>query len=342
MASINKLDYFGNEVELDPMEHASSENTYGLGNASLYGHVKLSDNLDDTSDVDSGTAATPKAVNTLNSDLSTHKSTGATNEVSGHVKLSDSTSDSTNGVGNSFAATPKAVNTINASLETHVSTYADASNYGHVKISDSPNSASDAANHWSASPKALYNHTVEYANASAYGHVKVTDSYAAAQSTSTAANHWATSPSALYGHAVTYGSGSQFGHVKLSDSANDSTNNTANSIAATPKAVNTAKSEASAYGANLANATSILGVAHGGTGVSTLSSGNVLTGNAAGAVKAEYSITANSAGDTKTLPTLAKVTKMLSDHTGKAAGTTSGHIKCYVSGNTLYLQGAAT
>lgn len=300
MASINKLDYFGTEVELDPMEHASSESTYGLGNASLYGHVKLSDALDNTSDVDGGIAATPKAVNTLNSDLSTHKTTGATNDVLAHVKLSDSTSDSTNGVGNSFAATPKAVNTVNSSLGTHAGTYANASAYGHVKIADALNNSSDAANHWTVSPKGLYN------------------------------------------HSVTYATGSQYGHVKLSDSADDATNNASSCVAATPKAVNTAKNDAKTYGANLANATGTLGVNHGGTGAASLSSGYVLTGNGTGAIKAEYSITTNSASDAKTLPTLAKASKMLADHAALQAGTSSGHIKCYVSGNILYLQGAAT
>jgi len=335
MANVSTIDYFGDNLKLDPMNHASEETSYGLGNASLYGHVKLSDSLDDTLDTDSGIAATPKAVNSLNSDLSTHKNTGATNEVLAHVKLSDSTSDSTNDVTKSMAATPKAVNTVNTSLSTHASTYANDSTYGHVKISDSATSTSDAANHWTVSPKGLYNHKVEYANANSYGHVKISDS---ATSTYDAANHWTVSPKGLYGHSVTYANSTAFGHVKLSDSANDSSNGTGKSIAATPKAVNTAKTEAS----NLANATSTLSVGHGGTGASTISSGNVLTGNGTGAIKAEYSITTNSAGDTKTLPTLAKVSKLLADHAGKAAGTTSGHLKCYVSGNTLYLIGSAT
>lgn len=45
-----------------PISHASSENTYGLGTSGNYGHVKLSDAVDSTSNTASGVAATPRAV----------------------------------------------------------------------------------------------------------------------------------------------------------------------------------------------------------------------------------------------------------------------------------------
>ena len=45
-----------------PISHASSKNTYGLGTSGNYGHVKLSDAVDDTSNAASGVAATPRAV----------------------------------------------------------------------------------------------------------------------------------------------------------------------------------------------------------------------------------------------------------------------------------------
>lgn len=45
-----------------PTSHASSQNTYGVGDASSYGHVKLSDTLG-TQGVSEGTSATPKLVN---------------------------------------------------------------------------------------------------------------------------------------------------------------------------------------------------------------------------------------------------------------------------------------
>lgn len=45
-----------------PTSHASTATTYGVGNASNYGHVKLSDSTNGTSSATGGTAATPKAV----------------------------------------------------------------------------------------------------------------------------------------------------------------------------------------------------------------------------------------------------------------------------------------
>lgn len=45
-----------------PASHASTATTYGAGNATQYGHVKLSDAVDSTSGATGGTAATPAAV----------------------------------------------------------------------------------------------------------------------------------------------------------------------------------------------------------------------------------------------------------------------------------------
>jgi hypothetical protein len=46
-----------------PISHASSSTSYGVGNATLYGHVKLSDSITDSGlGVANGTAATPKAI----------------------------------------------------------------------------------------------------------------------------------------------------------------------------------------------------------------------------------------------------------------------------------------
>lgn len=45
-----------------PTSHASTATTYGVGNASNYGHVKLSDSTTATTAASGGTAATPKAV----------------------------------------------------------------------------------------------------------------------------------------------------------------------------------------------------------------------------------------------------------------------------------------
>lgn len=47
-----------------PTNHASGATTYGVGNASNYGHLKLSDSTTSTSSTSSGIAATPRAVKT--------------------------------------------------------------------------------------------------------------------------------------------------------------------------------------------------------------------------------------------------------------------------------------
>lgn len=51
-----------NWIGIPPIDHASSGTTYGVGTSTNYGHVKLSDATDGTSDTTGGTAATPKAV----------------------------------------------------------------------------------------------------------------------------------------------------------------------------------------------------------------------------------------------------------------------------------------
>ena len=48
--------------DVTPKNHADSATTYGTGNKSNYGHVKLSDSISSTSDASSGIAASPKAV----------------------------------------------------------------------------------------------------------------------------------------------------------------------------------------------------------------------------------------------------------------------------------------
>lgn len=54
-----------------PTNHASSATTYGMGNATNYGHLKLSDSTASVSSTGSGIAATPKAVKTISDTLST-------------------------------------------------------------------------------------------------------------------------------------------------------------------------------------------------------------------------------------------------------------------------------
>ena len=53
-----------------PTDHSSTQTTYGVGNGSDYGHLRLSDNSG-SSNVNSGTAATPLAVQNAVRDLNT-------------------------------------------------------------------------------------------------------------------------------------------------------------------------------------------------------------------------------------------------------------------------------
>ena len=119
-----------------PIDHASDTTNYGIGNETLYGHVKLTDTMNGDLDVNAGVGATPKMVNTLNTRVESietaegqaeanikklqdgkapnnHASTGTTYGVGnatnyGHVKLTDSTT-STTGASSGIGATPKMI-----------------------------------------------------------------------------------------------------------------------------------------------------------------------------------------------------------------------------------------
>lgn len=138
-----------------PKAHAVNATTYGTGNASLYGHVRLGDHARADRDATAGIAATPKAVqeavDTLTASIADaqaaadakapigHATAATTYGVGtgglyGHVKLSDY-ANADRGVPEGFAATPKALATIAASLGARIdegsATYGD----GWVKLS---------------------------------------------------------------------------------------------------------------------------------------------------------------------------------------------------------------
>ena len=77
-----------------PTSHASTSTTYGVGNASNYGHVKLSDAINSSSSVSSGVAATPAAVKSAY-DLadSAVKTVNGVAPVNGNVSLQVSAAD---------------------------------------------------------------------------------------------------------------------------------------------------------------------------------------------------------------------------------------------------------
>lgn len=108
-----------NTQYLAEKDHASTGTGYGLGDASKYGHLKLSNSYTSTSGVDGGIAATPSAVKAAYDLANTkaptsHASTGTTygkgtSSNYGHVKLSDSVSSTSSAASGGIAATPSAV-----------------------------------------------------------------------------------------------------------------------------------------------------------------------------------------------------------------------------------------
>lgn len=72
----NKVTDLNNKINIKaPINHKSNDDTYGVGDASNYGHVKLSDATNLNFSTDDGIAVTPKAINSLNNDFDNFKST---------------------------------------------------------------------------------------------------------------------------------------------------------------------------------------------------------------------------------------------------------------------------
>ena len=182
-----------------PKSHASCATTYGVGNATVYGHVKLSDNYTSSAgaaacSIGASSQAVYNTYCTLNNAKApkSHASCATTYGVGnatvyGHVKLSDTYDSSTCGaVANGVAASQCAVylayscacccaySSAVACAEAtrapnnHAScatTYGvgDATNYGHVKLSDactltagSDTAVSQAALYWASYYRCLH------------------------------------------------------------------------------------------------------------------------------------------------------------------------------------------
>lgn len=124
-----------------PNNHASTTTTYGLGNVTNYGHVKLNDSFTSSlGGASEGIAASSKAIvdsyNTLNASINqkapiNHASTATTYGVGsttnfGHVKLSDNYTTSagaaSTGVGASSAAVANCYNALNNKIGSTVKT----------------------------------------------------------------------------------------------------------------------------------------------------------------------------------------------------------------------------
>ena len=162
-----------------PTNHASTDTTYGVGDSNNYGHLKLSDSLEDLySNEAGGVAATPNAVANLYNFLqgaesgkapTYHASSAKTygvggSSVYGHVKLSDSHT-SASGATSGVAATPSAVKAAydlanGKAPKSHASTATtygtgSSTDYGHVKLSASTSSTSGTSSGVAATPSAV-------------------------------------------------------------------------------------------------------------------------------------------------------------------------------------------
>jgi hypothetical protein len=164
-----------------PNSHASTATTYGIGTASNYGHVKLSDKYTSSDGAAAdAVAASSKALydayTALNGNttaLTNHIAEKATASKFSHVELSDTYSAkvtngaAANGVGASQNALYNAYNDLNTAKapNSHASTattygLGTSANYGHVKLSDTYSSSVDSAaadNGIASSQNALYN-----------------------------------------------------------------------------------------------------------------------------------------------------------------------------------------
>ena len=143
-----------------PKAHASTATSYGVGDGSKYGHVKLSDSHTSTSSVSGGFAATPKAVKTAY-DLASQASSAASSAYylaneAGQVATdaAQTAADAQSAAEAAQAAVGGKAPTNHASTQT---TYGKGTltNYGHVKLSDSILSTADTDGGTAATPGAV-------------------------------------------------------------------------------------------------------------------------------------------------------------------------------------------
>lgn len=241
-----------------PQNHASTATTYGIGNATSYGHVRLSDATDSTMGEPSGVAATPTAVRSAYDAALAAKSRADdayTSADAAGLDASNAQNTATAAQVTADAAMAAAEASAPKNHAVSVTTFGagTSANYGHVRLSDATGSTSAASGGTAATPaavKAAYDLASQASSAasSAYdlaneaGQVATDAAQTAADAQSAAeAAQAAVGGKAPTNHAstaTTYGKGTStnYGHVKLSDSIL-STSDTAGGTAATPGAV---------------------------------------------------------------------------------------------------------
>lgn len=241
-----------------PQNHASTATTYGIGNATSYGHVRLSDATDSTMGEPSGVAATPTAVRSAYDAALAAKSRADdayTSADAAGLDASNAQNTATAAQVTADAAMAAAEASAPKNHAVSVTTFGagTSANYGHVRLSDATGSTSAASGGTAATPaavKAAYDLASQASSAasSAYdlaneaGQVATDAAQTAADAQSAAEAAQAAvggkAPTNHASSATTYGKGTStnYGHVKLSDSIL-STSDTAGGTAATPGAV---------------------------------------------------------------------------------------------------------
>ena len=204
---------------IPPKNHASNETIYGVGNKANYGHVRLSDAINDEYKVEHGYASTPyatkraydkalEAIGVANNSLTTSTTNSQKiedleaelQEISGEI-INHASEKETYGVGTS-------------------------SLYGHLKLSDATDSSFSDSSGVAATPYAV-NKTYILAN---NAFTLATNNNAELQSKAPT-NH--ASAEIIYG----LGNDDEYGHVKIVDSLSE--DDATKGISVSPKAVKT-------------------------------------------------------------------------------------------------------
>lgn len=143
-----------------PKAHASTQTTYGIGNAASYGHVRLSDATGSTSAASGGTAATPAAVKAAY-DLASQASSAASSAYDLANEAGQVATDAAQTAADAQSAAEAAQAAVGGKApKAHASTQATygkgtSTNYGHVKLSDSILSTADTDGGTAATPGAV-------------------------------------------------------------------------------------------------------------------------------------------------------------------------------------------
>lgn len=124
------------------VSHASEGTTFGVGNETNYGHLKLSSAINSELDNDNATAATPKAVKTAY-DLANSANSQAGTNANDIVKLKEDVEE---------IGTKANIKHDSTTTDFGIGTSA---NYGHVRLSDSTSSSSTASAGIAATPNAV-------------------------------------------------------------------------------------------------------------------------------------------------------------------------------------------